>query len=141
MSEQKPVDSNPTPPAGGDREWPDDRRRRMRRGPMHGLFWGMLLILLGVLFFLNVRDVISDDRWWQYFLIGLGAIFILDALVHYASKISYGIYGRMIAGVVLIVIGAGFVGGWMNNWDNWWPIILIAVGVAILLGYIVRRSR
>jgi hypothetical protein len=134
MSEQTPDDtnSNQHPTKTDYKDW---RREKRHHSPMHGLFWGMLLILLGVLLFLNAHGHLDDDRWWQYFLIGLGAIFILDGLIHYMRKISYGILGRLIAGAVLIVVGLSLI----NNWDNWWPIILIAAGVAILLGYFIRR--
>ena len=136
MSEQRKddVNANQKPSAGEDKSRPAEKRRDWRRGPMHGLFWGMLLILLGVLFYVQARGWFSEDRWWQYFLIGLGAIFIVDALVHYVRRISYGIYGRLIAGAVLVVVGLAF----LNGWDNWWPIVLIAAGVAILAGYFIK---
>jgi hypothetical protein len=139
MSEQKPLDANASqnPPQSDDKSRREQRREGWRRGPMHGLFWGLLLILLGVLFFVQQQGHISDDSWWQYFLVGLGAIFILDALVHYLRRISYGIYGRLIAGAVLVVVGLAFLKGW----DNWWPLVLIAAGVAILAGYFVRGSK
>lgn len=134
MTEQKPVSENssPNPPPA-----PEGKRAGWRRGPMQGLFWGMLLILLGTLFFVQSQGGIAEDSWWQYFLIGLGAIFIIDALIHQARKIAYGVTGRLIAGGVLIVIGLSFV----NGWDNWWPIVLIVAGVAILAGYLFRGLR
>jgi hypothetical protein len=138
MSEQKAGDGsgNQNQPQSEDRGR-DRHRDGWRHGPMHGLFWGLLLILLGVLFFIKYQGNLSDDQWWQYFLIGLGAIFIVDALVHYLRRISYGIYGRLIAGAILIVVGLSF----LNGWDNWWPLVLIAAGVAILAGYFVRGSK
>ncbi len=112
------------------------RREERHRDPLRGLFWGLLLILLGVLFFASEQAWISGDRVWQYFLIGLGAIFILDAIAHFAN-VSYrrGILGRFIAGIVLIFIGVAFIYGF----DKWWPLALIAGGVAILASFWFRR--
>ncbi len=112
-------------------------RREMRREyPYHGLFWGLLLILLGVLFFASQQGWIFGDEWWQYFLIGLGSIFIIDALVRYVSPAyRHGIFGKFVAGTVLIVVGVAFVLGF----SQWWPLALIAAGVVILAGLLLGR--
>jgi hypothetical protein len=50
--------------------------------------------------------------------------------------------GQLVWGVVLLAVGLAFLlanfgyGAWFD-WGRWWPLILIAVGVGIL----VRRSR
>ena len=99
---------------------------------------GLTLILLGVLFLLANMDYISWSGWWQYFLMGLGVILILEAIIRSASP-SYrkDITGKLIGGFVLIFIGGSFVIGW----SNWWPLILIAVGVGILLSSLRKAKR
>jgi uncharacterized membrane protein HdeD (DUF308 family) len=137
MTETRPFTDNGSPNAPQPPNAAEDKRRGRHRGPMQGLFWGMLLILLGILFFVRTQGGVTDDNLWQYLLIGLGAIFIVDGLVHYARRAAYGITGRLIAGAVLIVIGLAFI----NGWDNWWPLALVTAGVVILASYFVRSRR
>ena len=115
------------------REW---RHERRLNDPMRGLFWGLILILLGVLLFAATQNWLAWDRWWQLFLVGLGIIFLIDALVRYLNPSSrFGIFGRVITGVILIIIGSAFYFGM----EAWWPLILIGIGLAILLRFIIYR--
>jgi hypothetical protein len=133
---QEPKNAEPVGPETGDRNWRDTRRERRRGDPLRGLFWGLLLILLGVLLFGSTQGWLEGDRWWQYFLIGLGGIFLVDALGHaFTPSYRYSNFGRIFAGIVLILIGVAYVFGF----SQWWPLILIAAGVAILLSFWFRR--
>jgi hypothetical protein len=118
------------------RELRQERREKRGRDPLRGLFWGLILILVGVLFFIDRQQGIGWEILWMYLLIGLGAIFIIDGLVHLSiSGFRDSQLGRFIPGVVLLFIGLAF----LFNFSQWWPIILIAVGVIILLGFLFRR--
>jgi hypothetical protein len=118
------------------REWREQRREERRRDPYRGLFWGLLLIMLGIIFFAWQQGWTSGDQWWHYLLIGLGVIFIINGLVHYWSQ-NYRqfSYGQFVPGIVLLLVGLAFVVGF----SQWWPIVLIGVGVAILLSFIFRK--
>jgi len=115
-------------------EW--RREHRIHNEPLRGLFWGLLLILLGVLFFINQQQGTAWDDLWKYLLIGLGAIFIIDGLTHtfVANSRSYGL-GRFIPGIVLIFVGLAF----LFNFSQWWPVILIGVGALLLISILIRR--
>jgi hypothetical protein len=118
------------------REWRQDRRDRRDSDPLRGLFPGLILILLGILLFLATQGILAWDIWWQYFLIGLGAIFIIDGLAHFWSSAHRGsAFGRFIPGVILLFVGLVFVFGF----SQWWPLVLIVVGIGILVGYFFRR--
>jgi hypothetical protein len=76
--------SSPNPPGGGPtyQDWRQQRwewRQKMREArhsrPFHGLFPGLVLVLLGGLFLAGQQNWITADAWWQWLLIGLGAIF------------------------------------------------------------------
>jgi hypothetical protein len=140
MASQNPEDRNDRPgnPKMENRSARDERRERRHRDPLRGLFVGLLLILLGVLLYAQNQHWVGADVWWKYFMIGLGAIFIIDSLVHYAvPSARYFIFGRFIAGVVLISIGFLFLYGSVQ----WWPLILIAVGIAFLINSFFRRRQ
>ena len=116
---------------------PDDnerRERRMRRRSS-GVFPGLILILLGVLLFLASQGILSWGSWWQYFLIGLGLIFLIDGVLRYQETSPGYFTGRIITSVVLIGIGLMFIFGF----SSWWPLILIAAGVVVLLTALLRR--
>jgi hypothetical protein len=116
------------------REWRSDWKRR---DPFRGLFPGLILILLGILLFLVTRDILTWDNWWQYFLIGIGAIFLLDGCVHYLHPdFRHQGPGRFVPGIILVLVGIAFIIGF----SDWWPLILVGVGAAILLGMLFRRT-
>jgi hypothetical protein len=62
--------------------------------------------------------------------LGLGAILILDGLIRLiVPNTDKDVQGKLIGGLVLSTIGAFFVFGLVN----WWPLILIAVGVIVIV--------
>lgn len=127
--EQKPSQNN-TPEQ-------DYKDKRSHRHGFSAVFAGLLLILLGVLLFLASQGIVSWDKWWQLFLIGLGVILLIDVFLRYSQDKARGFpMGRIIAAIVLIVIGVVFI----ISAVNWWPLVLVVVGVAILIGGLVRRS-
>jgi uncharacterized membrane protein HdeD (DUF308 family) len=108
----------------------------MRRGPWGGLFWGLLLIMIGLIFFAQEQGWISSETWWHYLLIGLGVIFIIDGLVRtWGSEYRRESLGRFIPGIILLFVGLAF----LFSFAQWWPLILIGVGVVILLSFLFRR--
>jgi len=103
--------------------------RRHKRDPYSGIFGGLILILLGALFLLATMDVISWGDWWAYFLLGLGAVFIIEFIVRSVTPAyRHQHRGKLIVGTVLIVIGGAHISGMVS----WWPLILIAVGIIII---------
>ncbi|MHB8086309.1 MAG: hypothetical protein ACYDHZ_10825 [Dehalococcoidia bacterium] len=129
MMEQKPSQNST--------QEQDYRDRKMHHHRFSGVFAGLLLILLGILLFMASQGIVSWDKWWQLFLIGLGVILLIDVFLRYSQDKARGFpMGRIIAAIVLIVIGVVFI----ISAINWWPLVLVAVGVAILIGGLVRRS-
>jgi peptidoglycan/LPS O-acetylase OafA/YrhL len=119
-------------------EKPEDKyvRDRWHQRSMPGLFFGLLLVLLGVIFFLAAQDLMAWGDWWKYLIAGLGGIFVIEALVRYARPAPRRPrFGRLIFGIILIGVGLAFIVGW----GSWWPLILIIVGLAILLNTWLRR--
>ena len=91
---------------------------------------GLILILLGALFLLTEMERISWTDWWAYFLVGLGGIFLIEALFRAGSAEGRrGLGGRLIAGLILVVIG----GAHLIGFEEWWPLVLIAVGIGVLI--------
>ncbi|MGW8249826.1 MAG: LiaF transmembrane domain-containing protein [Anaerolineales bacterium] len=108
------------------------RRRRV------GLFFPLLLIIVGVFLLLSNFGVISGDFWtliWQFWpllliVIGLDSIFKREGLV--ASAFMIGV------GVIFLLANLGYLN--VSVWQmilTLWPILIIAIGFDILIG---RRS-
>ncbi len=114
-------------------------REDRRRDPMRGLFLGLLLILGGGLFMAVQMGGINGDMVWRYFLAGLGSIFIIDGLAHLRHpEFPHFVYGKFIAGSVLLLTGILFI---FDLNDIWWPVILIAAGCAFLIRLFLRRPQ
>jgi phosphatidylserine synthase len=114
-------------------EWRKKRWEAREKNPFRGVFPGLALILAGVLFLANQMSWISGDTWWKWLLVGLGAIMMVSSLVQYRLVPEYRGRGRgrFIWGIALVVLGILFLAGV----SQWWPIILIGVGLACLFRF------
>lgn len=99
-----------------------------------GILGGLILIVLGVFLFLAIQGVIGWERWWQYFLVGLGGVFILDCIIRYLDEGRFFYTGRLTTGVILIGVGSIFLAGV----EILWPVIIIVAGLVILLSGVLR---
>jgi len=147
MTEQQPERSNEP----SNRETGRDSRKRIRievarrrqkipkqNDPLRGLFWGLLLIMLGILFFAEGRQWLTGAEWWKALCIGLGSILIIDALIHYLNPAArmYA-FGRLIPGVVFLFVGIAV----LIDFNKWWPLALVGTGVALFFSsWIVQRE-
>lgn len=100
-------------------------------GPIVG---GLILVWLGITFYLQQIGSISSDNWWAYFILGIGAIIILQGFLMYFRR-RRPIYGPFIGGAVLVLVGLSFI---YNAWGNFWPFILVIIGIAILASALAR---
>lgn len=123
-------------PVEGERRY-GEKGEKYRRDPFSGIFVGLILIWIGVLWFLRAEKILVSGEWWQWFLIGLGGIFILDRLIRYASPVHRRpMFGRILLGLILIAIGVSFIFGV----GTWWPLIVVVVGIAVIV-YAIQRVR
>jgi len=101
-----------------------------------GMIIGLAVIAVGVLFLLrNVGIVYFDDIWqyWPVILIVVGLSKLVNP--HSASNVIGGIIMGGI-GTVLLLRNLGYIYG--DVWSYFWPGILIAVGLSILVKHLDR---
>ena len=107
------------------------------RDNQSGLFWGVLIILVGLIFLLGRLDVLDTHdvfhHYWPVILILLGLW----------QLISSG-FRNVFPGILLLVLGAVFLGYRLdalphNIWPYVWPGLIIFVGLWIIFGSLVRR--
>jgi len=113
------------------------------RDPLGTAMSALIIIWLGVTMLLANLDLglIGWGDWWAWFLLGIGGIFILEAIVRLVvPDYRRPVGGKIIAGVVLLIIGAS--GTFLPfDFDQLWPLIPIAVGLAILFGGLFKWKR
>jgi hypothetical protein len=117
-----------------------EKQEKGRGGDLAGaITGGLVLILLGTLFYLAQSGTIpiTWSNWWEYFIIGMGAILIVTGLVRYAEK-RYTPMGSFIGGAVLILLGLAWVSS--NNLALW-PLIFVVIGVAAIASAFTGRRR
>jgi hypothetical protein len=113
------------------------RNDRARAGFLPSLFWSLAFIILGSLLYAHSQGWLAEDRWFPYFLIAMGVVFVAEVLILYLRpNRAYFSFGRLITGAVLIFIGFALVIGFVH----WLPLVLIIVGIAIAAGFYTRRN-
>ena len=123
-----------------------DERRRWRRDPLGPIFGALVLIWLGVVLLAAQNPEmlrlgpyrVTWSNVWGFFLAGLGALMVVEAFLRAVMGYRQGITGRVIWGVILLLIGlSGILPG--IGWGTIWPFVLIALGVGLLLVNLLRR--
>jgi len=111
---------------------------KYRHNPLGFISWAVLIIWLGVTLLLQNADVISDsDRGWAVFAWGGGVIILAEALLRLVvPKWRRPVVGSFIWGAIWLGVGFGL---WYGKWEVIGPIVIIAVGVAVLAGRLVPR--
>jgi hypothetical protein len=116
-------------------------RDSRQRGGKEATSWiiGAVLIALGVIFLLeNAGYLALSGNWWALFIYLASIASLLNAWRSYRSHGGLGsaASGSLTWGLVLAVIASIFL--FDLQWDQWWPAILIAVGLGIVVGYVLR---
>jgi hypothetical protein len=117
----------------------EPRIEKKRGKDLHStLFFGLVVILAGVLLFLKFQGILEWGDWWAYFLLGTGCILMIDAIVSCASHTHRKlIFGKVFWGLILICIGACKAYGL----KGWWPLLIVVVGVLIIVSGFERARR
>jgi hypothetical protein len=105
-----------------------------RSGPIIG---GLILIWLGITFYMIQVGYVTWSYWWSDFLIGIGVILLVQAVIRYATHHRRTATGTMIAGSVLLIIGLAGASGI----NNWWFLILIAIGIWVIVSGVTAARR
>ena len=117
------------------------------RNLVGGLFGGFIVIWVGVSFYMVMADIWTWGLWGAYFCLGLAGLFLLQGIAWLALPgMRKDFIGMLIPALFLTVIGGvPLVGGGWDAWGKWWPMILVAVGLVIIIstvwGIAARRRK
>ncbi len=113
---------------------------KYRRDPLSGAIWAGMLIMAGVIFLadnLGYLPRIGNAQPWNWVLIGAGGLLLLEVVIRVASPdYARPIMGRIIFAGILMFAGLNGI----INIEFAWPLILVAIGVAVLANAILRRG-
>ena len=110
----------------------------MSQASRNALFWGTLLVLVGLVFLLNNFDIVpvSVIQWWPVPVLGAGLLLLGRGLVERQG-------GALVAGTVVASLGGFWLLDNLGRMDErlFVPILLIALGVGMLLRSLLGASR
>lgn len=94
-----------------------------------------ILIYAGLIFLASTTGYLprlENATEWSWIMLGAGGLFLLEGVIRAISidQAEPHLF-KLIGGVVLIGLGAGPIFG-LNLSANWWPIILIIIGISAL---------
>ncbi len=106
----------------------NSEKNNTRRDALSGIVLGCIFIAAGAIFYLYELGFFFEWFWWLLFAIG--ALLLVEVIIRvivpqYRETIS----GKLIAGLILIGLSAGHI----LDFENWWPFLLIAVGLGIII--------
>jgi hypothetical protein len=146
---------SPTPSPGTPtpeyRDWREQRRAerearweaRSERWRRHGgrrssLLWGCILILLGLVLFLQNAGIPLPLNWWAVFIFIPAFWSFVGAWdsYHDEGRLTRRAAAALVGGVLLSVLALVFL--FNLAFSSLWPILLIVGGVALLLTGFVR---
>jgi hypothetical protein len=118
---------------------PDDRKTisdQQYSGLIMGLLPGIILIFLGSIFALSDNGYL-EGQWWQYFIVGLGVVILVESRLEYQSAVPRKAkISRLMSGVFLLIGGMLF----LFDPNPWWPYIFIAAGMVLCVQFVWRRE-
>lgn len=110
------------------------QERRAARGN-NGWIFGVVLVLVGALLFLQNMNMFTLNNWWALFILlpGFGALAGAWRMFRETGEVTGGVIGALLLGVLLIGISLAFVLNLSLDWTNLLPVVLVLAGVSLLI--------
>jgi hypothetical protein len=93
----------------------------------------IVLILIGALLLAENFGLKLPERWWALFLLIPATGALVAAIRHYrddGNTVSGEVIGSLVSAAIFLALGLAFFFGFA--WGNFWPALLIAIGLGIL---------
>ena len=120
---------------------PRDEWRYHRHGGEGSWMFGVVLILVGMAFLAERAGVISlVGNWWAVFIYLAALASFWNVWRSYRARGGFGAQagGSLTWGLVLTVVASIFV--FDLAWSVWWPAVVIAVGVGMVLSSVLGNA-
>ena len=102
-----------------------------------GIVTGILFVVAGALIFADKLGILEGGWfWWLVFIYGL--ILIGEAVARISiPKYNKPVGGKLVWGAILVAFSASQI----YELENWWPLILIAAGLSMIINSLAQRKR
>jgi hypothetical protein len=123
-------------PELADKPKRDDNSSGELDHPQTRVIGALVLIGLGIVFFLEQSNIITlDFNWWSFFILIPGAWMLWGAYAAYSQAGAWTkrARGQVAGGVMLLLVGGIFI--FDLDWGKIWPLFLIVPGVLMLFGF------
>lgn len=127
----------------GEKEEKEDEKsekdEKWVRDPLGGAIWALILIAAGVILLLESVNLVYWDALggaWSVIFVAAGLILLLEVFLRLVMP-AYRrpVTGTLVFACVLLAIGLGSSFGWAAVW----AAFLIVLGLAMILGGVLRR--
>jgi hypothetical protein len=104
--------------------------RRRERG-QNRIWWGLVLIFLGVLFLLQRMGITTFNNWWAIFILlpAFSSFAAAIELYRRQGRISYAVRNSLVGGLFPLAVAVLFLLG--LSWAVYWPVFVILGGLAM----------
>ncbi|MBN2378906.1 hypothetical protein JXM67_03790 [candidate division WOR-3 bacterium] len=105
------------------------------RGIIGGIFAGLLVVWTGLSLYFKTSGILTWGEWGMYYTLGLAVIFLLQGIAWlFIPGMRKDFIGMLIPAMFLAVTGLiPLVGGGWYAWESWWPFMIVAVGLVIIV--------
>lgn len=116
---------NSLPPQSSGAKFP-----KLDQHSLNQVFFGLIIIWVGLSIFLNKINYLIYGNWIDYLIVGIGVIFYVQVIVFLLiTRNNHLLTGKLIAGTIFIALGGRDIYGI----HEWWPLLLIVMGIIIIL--------
>ncbi len=123
------------------KEWEEGFGEKWRRDPVDAVAWASVFIWAGLVLLVDNLGLLARFEWleaWGLIFIGAGLIVLVEVVVRLLiPSYRHPVTGHLILAVILLAIGLGDLVGW----GAIWPLVLIVIGLAIIVGGLTRTRR
>mgnify|MGYP000908174652 FL=1 len=116
---------------------PNPSQEKKNKNRKNSFFWPFILIAVGVIFLVqNLSPVPVHLNWWAVFIYFpvVGSIFAginaFEKSGKFDAAVRSSLSGVIVVGTVATMLLLGV------DWRNWWPLMLIAPGLSMLINSI-----
>ncbi len=102
-----------------------------------GIVTGILFVVAGALIFADKVGML-EGGWFWWLVFAYGIILIGEAVARMSiPKYNKPVGGKLVWGAILVAFSASQ----LYELENWWPLILIAAGVAMIANSLSQRRK
>ena len=100
------------------------------------MMWGLVLILVGLIFLLDRMDVLDASETWHYWPLLLVVAGINQTIGYPSAKEFTNGLWMVFVGLWLFAVFEGFLG---LTFRNSWPLFILMWGLQLVLGPVIAR--